>query len=157
MSNPGLNYAIAEGARGDRHLSVPMAKYIVVIDDSPTIRMIIEMALCRAGYQVMSFHDGFEVLKWFAQQGARVPDLLVVDVELPKVDGYEVIQRLRANPKLANTQCIILSQRDGVLDKVKGRLVGARAYITKPFNIQELLATVDACFTEVAVNSLGGQ
>lgn len=157
MSSTGLNYAVSEGAREDRHVLVPAAKYIVVIDDSPTIRKIIEMALCRVGYQVMSFHDGFEVLKWFAQQGARVPDLLVVDVELPKVDGYEVIQRLRANPKLAHTQCIILSQRDGVLDKVKGRLVGARAYITKPFSIQELLATVGMCFTEVAVNGPGQQ
>ena len=75
---------------------------------------------------------------------ASVVDLVIVDLALPKLDGYQVIQQIKARPALERTRLMILSRRDGVLDKLKGRLAGAHAYLTKPFKTGELLAVVQA-------------
>ena len=151
MSEAGLKFTIPAKAQGERHPPSPLAKSILVIDDSPTIRKIIEIALCREGYEVMSFHDGIDAMRWLATQGARTPDLVLVDIGLPKMDGYEVIQRFKANQRFANTNYVILSQRDRVVDKLKGTLAGANAFITKPFTIQALLAVVRTYVTGTSV------
>ena len=121
-----------------------MNALVMIIDDSMTIRKILEACLHRAGYQVESFADGVEALLWLNTAQAGRPHLIFVDLGLPKLDGYEVIRLLRARPTLARTRLVILSQRDGLLDRLKGRLSGAHAYLTKPFKTQQILALVQA-------------
>lgn len=115
---------------------------VMVIDDSLTIRKLLDICLRRAGYQVQCFQDGVEAFRWLSLPERIIPALVLVDLNLPKMDGYEIIRLLRANPAFAHTICIILSQRDGVLDKLKGRLAGAHAYLTKPFRTQALVEVV---------------
>src|SRR5712692_12115109 len=121
-----------------------MARLVMLIDDSPTICKILETCLHRAGYEVNSFPDGVQALLWLNSSEARTPELIFVDLGLPKLDGYEVIRLLKARPALEHTILVILSRRDGVLDHLKGRLVGAHAYLTKPFKTQQILAVVQA-------------
>jgi CheY-like chemotaxis protein len=80
----------------------------MVIDDSLVIRKIVETCLHRAGYEVESFADGVEALCWLNKMEARVPDLIIVDLSLPRLDGYEVIRLLKARPALENTVLVIL-------------------------------------------------
>jgi DNA-binding response OmpR family regulator len=120
-----------------------MSKFIMVIDDSPTVRKIIETCLRREEFDVRSFADGVEAMRWITNDSeARVPDLVLLDIGLPKMDGYEVARRLKAKPAFNNTIIIMLSKRDGVIDRLKGRLAGAKDYITKPFKTQELIAVI---------------
>lgn len=121
-----------------------MNGFVMVIDDSPTIRAILEVCLHRAGCEVMSFEDGVQALLWLNSTQARIPDLIFIDLGLPKMDGYEVIRLLKARPALAQTTLAILSQRDGVLDHIKGWLAGAHFYLTKPFKMQQIVALVQA-------------
>ena len=125
-----------------------MAVFVMVIDDSLVMRKIVETCLHRAGYEVKSFPDGVEALCWLNTKEARIPDLVVVDVGLPKLDGYQVIQQIKVRPALARTRLVILSRRDGVLDRLKGRLVGAHAYLTKPFKIDQLVAVIRTTLEE---------
>lgn len=121
-----------------------MCAFVMVIDDSLVIRKILETCLHRAGYEVKSFPDGVEALHWCATPEARIPALVLVDVGLPKLDGYDVIRYLKAKPALAQTIFVIVSRRDRVLDRLKGRLVGAHAYLTKPFKTQDLFDIIQA-------------
>lgn len=136
---------------------LPSDKLILVIDDSLTIRKIVEMTLDREGYQHQSFCDGIEAMRWFARPEARTPDLMFVDLGLPKMDGYGVIQKFKAKPRFAETVCIILSRRDGLVDKLKGKMVGAAGYITKPFTTQELVTTVQASITQRSLLTRAGE
>ncbi len=119
-----------------------MTQLVMVIDDSLVIRKLVETCLHRAGYDIRSFPDGVEALCWLNTTGARIPDLVVVDLGLPRLDGYQVMQQIKARPAMANTRLVILSRRDGVLDRLKGRLVGAHAYLTRPFKTDRLLAVI---------------
>ena len=120
-----------------------MGKFIMVIDDSPTVRKIIETCLRREDFDVRSFTDGVEAMRWITNDSeARVPDLVLLDIGLPKMDGYEVARRLKSKPLFNNTIIVMLSRRDGVIDRLKGRLAGAKDYITKPFKTQELVAII---------------
>src|SRR5690348_9152677 len=120
------------------------AVFVMIIDDSPTVCKILEVCLRRAGYEAMSFGDGVQALQWLNTAEARIPDLIFIDLGLPKMDGYEVIRLLKARPTLAQTVLVILSRRDGILDRIKGRLVGAHAYVTKPFKTQQILTLVQS-------------
>lgn len=120
------------------------AVFVIVIDDSPTMRKILEVGLRRAGYDGMSFEDGLQALQWLNSPEVRIPDLIFIDLGLPKMDGYEVIRLLKARPALAQTTLVILSRRDGVLDHIKGWLAGAHFYLTKPFKMQQIVALVQA-------------
>ncbi len=120
-----------------------MSKFIMVIDDSPTVRKIIETCLRREEFDVRGFTDGVEAMRWITNDSeARIPDLVLLDIGLPKMDGYEVARRLKAKPMFNNTIIVMLSRRDGVIDRLKGRLAGAKDYITKPFKTQELVAII---------------
>lgn len=121
-----------------------MSQFVMVIDDSLVVRKILETCLRRAGYEVKSFQDGMEALHWLATPEARLPALALVDLCLPKIDGYDLIRLLKARPAFAQTVFVIVSQRDGMLDRLKGRLVGAQAYLTKPFKTQDIVAMVQA-------------
>ena len=121
-----------------------MSAFVMVIDDSLTVCKILETCLHRAGYKVKSFEDGVEALCWLNTAEANTPDFIFVDLGLPKLDGYEVIRLLKAKPALEHTTLVILSRRDGILDRLKGRLVGAHAYLTQPFKTRDILAIVRA-------------
>lgn len=121
-----------------------MQTLIMAIDDSPVMRKIFETSLRRAGYGVNSFPDGVAALRWLSTPQARIPALVLVDLGLPKLDGYEVIRHLKARAGFEHTIFLIVSGCDGVVDRLKGRLVGAYAYLTKPFKTQDLLAVVQS-------------
>ena len=151
MIESGSQSAIPAQTQRGHHLS-PLATSIFVIDDSPTIRKVIEIALNCEGYEVATFHDGIEAMKWLLTPGVRPPNLMLVDIGLPKMDGYEVIRRFRANPRFANTRCLILSGRDGVVDKLNAGQVGVHAYVPKPFTIQELITAVRTNIAGISVS-----
>ena len=115
---------------------------VAVIDDSVVVRKIIETSMSRIGVDCLSFHDGYEALRAFHTQLEHPPDLIFLDINLPRVDGYDLLRLLRSRPEFDHTAIVILSSRDGVLDRVKCRLAGAHAYLAKPFRTQDLLQLV---------------
>jgi twitching motility two-component system response regulator PilG len=121
-----------------------MNKLVMVIDDSATVRKIVETCLKREGFDVKSFPDGVEAMRWLTEPEARIPNLVILDIGLPKMDGYEVARRLKTKPQFSNTVIIMLSRRDGMIDKLKGRLAGAKDYLTKPFKTQDIIAVIEA-------------
>jgi Response regulators consisting of a CheY-like receiver domain and a winged-helix DNA-binding domain len=124
--------------------SQPARKLVAIIDDSITVRKIVETCLRREGFAVQCFPDGLDALRTWIQPDVRLPDLILLDLCLPELDGYEVLLRIKRDPRLSSITVIILSRRDGLLDKLKGRLCGARAHLGKPFKTQELLTVVNA-------------
>jgi DNA-binding response OmpR family regulator len=116
----------------------------MVIDDSTTVRKIIETCLGRQGFQVLGFPDGVEAMRWLMEPTSRVPDLVLLDIGLPKMDGYEVARRLKIKPQFSNTVIVMLSRRDGMIDRLKGRLAGAKDYITKPFKTQDIISVTES-------------
>ncbi len=121
-----------------------MGNFVVVIDDSLTVRKIMEVSLRREGFEVISFPDGLQAIDALNRNEITVPDLILLDVGLPKMDGYQVARTLKQKNRFGNTVIIMLSGRDGVFDKIKGRLAGAKEYITKPFKPLEVIAAVRA-------------
>ena len=119
-----------------------MGALVLVVDESLVIRKILETCLSRAGYEVKSFSNGIEAFRWLAMPNGRIPALVIVDLCLPIIDGYGIIRRLRAKPIFAQTVFVMTSRRDGMLDRLKGRLAGAQDYLTKPLKTQDLLAIV---------------
>lgn len=116
-----------------------MAETILVVDDDPDIARFVEVNLRSAGYEVAVAGDGEEALE---RAGAIRPDLVLLDVMMPRIDGFEVAQRLRKNPQTANTSIIMLTAKALSADKVTGLQSGADDYIIKPFDPIELLARV---------------
>ena len=123
---------------------IDMSKLVMVIDDSTTVRKIIETCLGRQGFQVLGFPDGVEAMRWLMEPTSRVPDLVLLDIGLPKMDGYEVARRLKIKPQFSNTVIVMLSRRDGMIDRLKGRLAGAKDYITKPFKTQDIISVTES-------------
>jgi len=122
-----------------------MSKLVMIIDDSLTVRKIIETSLRREGFETVSYADGIEALRALTEQRLkRIPDLVILDIGLPKMDGYEFVRRLKAKPQFNNTIIIMLTSRDGVIDRLKGRLAGAKDYITKPFRTQDVITVLHA-------------
>nr|WP_210424671.1 response regulator [Marichromatium bheemlicum] len=112
---------------------------ILVIDDSKTIRKTAETLLAKAGCEVMVAADGFEALGKIV---AFKPDLVFVDIMMPRLDGYHTCALIKGNATLRHTPVVMLSSKDGLFDRAKGRLVGAQLYLSKPFTGEELLAAV---------------
>jgi DNA-binding response OmpR family regulator len=116
------------------------AKFLMVIDDSPTICMILESALGRQGYQVRSFPEPLLALRAIFVTGEiPVPDLLFVNLILPRMNGFQVIQLLRRHPQSKHIPIIVITRRNGLMDRLKAQLVGANEYVTKPFKIQDIV------------------
>lgn len=119
-----------------------MGNLVMVIDDSLTVRKIMETSLKREGFNAISFPDGLQAMQALARGEVPVPDLILLDVGLPKMDGYEVARTFKQKSRLGNTVIIMLSGRDGMFDKIRGRMAGAKEYITKPFKPAEVIAVV---------------
>ena len=119
-----------------------MSQLVMVIDDSVTVRKIIEISLKREGIECASYPDGIEALRALTEKRQPVPDLLLLDISLPKMDGYDIARYLRAKPQYCETIIVMISERHGVIDRLKGRLAGAQDYLTKPFRTEDILSKV---------------
>ncbi|MDD2988517.1 MAG: response regulator [Zoogloea sp.] len=116
---------------------------VMVIDDSNTIRRSAEIFLAQAGCQVVLAEDGFDALSKIAD---HAPDLIFVDIMMPRLDGYQTCTLIKKNARLKATPVIMLSSKDGLFDRARGRLAGSDEYLTKPFTKESLLRSV-ACHT----------
>jgi twitching motility two-component system response regulator PilG len=114
---------------------------VMVIDDSNTIRKTAEIFLLQAGAQVVLAEDGFDAL---AKINDHLPNLIFCDILMPRLDGYQTCALIKKNPKFAATPVIMLSSKDGLFDRARGRMVGSDEYLTKPFTKDGLLKTVAA-------------
>ena len=112
---------------------------VMVIDDSNTIRRSAEIFLALAGCQVVLAEDGFDALAKIAD---HAPDLIFVDIMMPRLDGYQTCALIKKNPRLKGTPVIMLSSKDGLFDRARGRLAGSDEYLTKPFTKESLLRSV---------------
>jgi twitching motility two-component system response regulator PilG len=113
----------------------------MVIDDSNTIRKTAEIFLLQAGAQVVLAEDGFDAL---AKINDHLPNVVFCDILMPRLDGYQTCALIKKNPKFAATPVIMLSSKDGLFDRARGRMVGSDEYLTKPFTKDSLLKTVAA-------------
>ena len=113
---------------------------VLVIDDSNTIRRSAEMFLRQAGYEVILAEDGFDAL---AKISDHQPRVIFVDIMMPRLDGYQTCALIKQNPKLKATPVIMLSSKDGVFDRARGRLAGSDRYLTKPFTKEGLVDAVN--------------
>lgn len=112
---------------------------VMLVDDSATIRRTAEMLLRREGYEVSTAEDGFEAL---ARVVDERPDVIFLDVMMPRLDGYQTCAVIKGNEELGRVPVIMLSSKDSVFDKARGRLVGAEHFVTKPFTREELLEAI---------------
>ncbi|MBA4108094.1 MAG: two-component system response regulator [Leptothrix sp. (in: Bacteria)] len=114
-------------------------KKILVIDDSNTIRRSAEIFLKQGGYEVLLAEDGFDAL---AKVNDHEPSIIFCDILMPRLDGYQTCAIIKRNPRFAATPVIMLSSKDGLFDKARGRMVGSQDYLTKPFTKDQLLQAV---------------
>jgi twitching motility two-component system response regulator PilG len=112
---------------------------VMVIDDSKTIRRTAETLLKREGCDVVTASDGFEALAKIVEQH---PHIIFVDVMMPRLDGYQTCALIKNNQVFKSTPVIMLSSKDGLFDKARGRIVGSEQYLTKPFTREELLGAI---------------
>lgn len=112
---------------------------VMVIDDSKTIRRTAEMLLKKEGCEVITAVDGFEALAKITDQQ---PEIIFVDIMMPRLDGYQTCALIKSNRLFRSTPVIMLSSKDGIFDKAKGRIVGAEQYLTKPFTRDELIGAI---------------
>jgi twitching motility two-component system response regulator PilG len=112
---------------------------VMVVDDSKTIRRTAETLLAKEGCLVQTAVDGFEALAMIADQQ---PHIIFVDIMMPRLDGYQTCALIKNNQQFKTTPVVMLSSKDGLFDKAKGRVVGAEQYLTKPFTRDELIQAI---------------
>jgi twitching motility two-component system response regulator PilG len=112
---------------------------VLVVDDSNTIRRSAEIFLKQGGHEVLLADDGFDAL---AKINDYQPDLVFCDILMPRLDGYQTCAIIKRNLRFANIPVVMLSSKDGVFDKARGRMVGSQDYLTKPFTKDQLLHAV---------------
>ncbi len=117
----------------------PVSVKVLVIDDSNTIRRSAEIFLKQGGHQVLLAEDGYDSL---SKVNDHQPDLIFCDILMPRLDGYQTCAIIKKNLRHANVPVIMLSSKDGLFDKARGRMVGAEDYLTKPFTKDQLLQAV---------------
>jgi len=120
---------------------------VLVIDDSNTIRRSAEIFLAQGGHQVLLAEDGFDAL---AKVNDHIPELIFCDILMPRLDGYQTCAIIKRNPRFAHVPVIMLSSKDGLFDKARGRMVGSEDYLTKPFTKEQLLKAVQQFNRRVA-------
>lgn len=112
---------------------------VMIIDDSKTIRKSAETLLSKEGCEVLTAEDGFEALAIIA---VNKPDIIFVDIMMPKLDGYQTCTLIKNNRQFRDTPVIMLTSKDSIFDKARGRIVGSEEYLTKPFTRDDLLQAV---------------
>lgn len=113
---------------------------VMIIDDSNTIRKSAEMFLRSSGYEVILAEDGFEAMSKIVD---NQPDIIFIDIVMPRLDGYQACMLIKKNPIYQSIPVIMLSSKDGLFDKARGRMVGSNDYLTKPFTAEGLLSIID--------------
>lgn len=113
---------------------------VLVVDDSNTIRRSAEIFLRQGGHQVVLAEDGFDAL---SKVNDHDPELIFCDILMPRLDGYQTCAIIKRNPRFAHVPVIMLSSKDGLFDKARGRMVGSQEYLTKPFTKEQLLKAVE--------------
>jgi twitching motility two-component system response regulator PilG len=112
---------------------------ILVVDDSATIRRSAQTMLVNEGFEVITAENGFEALSKVTRHR---PDIIFVDIMMPRLDGYQTTAIIKNNAKFKDTPVVMLTSKDGLFDKARGRVVGSDLYLTKPFTREELLSAV---------------
>ncbi len=120
-------------------MSTTPALKVLVVDDSNTIRRSAEIFLKQGGHDVLLAEDGFDAL---AKINDYQPDLVFCDILMPRLDGYQTCAIIKRNARFAGIPVVMLSSKDGVFDKARGRMVGSQEYLTKPFTKDQLLQAV---------------
>jgi twitching motility two-component system response regulator PilG len=123
---------------------------VLVIDDSNTIRRSAEIFLRQAGFDVILAEDGFDAL---AKISDHQPKVIFVDIMMPRLDGYQTCTLIKQHPRLKSTPVIMLSSKDGVFDRARGRLAGSDRYLTKPFTKEALIDAVNEYVKPPSVTS----
>ncbi len=121
---------------------------VMVIDDSKTIRRTAEALLKKEGYTVITATDGFEALSMIAD---HQPNLIFMDIMMPRLDGYQTCALIKHHKIFRQTPVIMLSSKDGLFDRARGRVVGSDYYLTKPFTREELLNAIEQFANKTAV------
>jgi len=124
---------------GDASESLQLNVKVMVIDDSKTIRRSAETLLKRAGCEVVTATDGFEAL---AKITEHKPDIIFVDIMMPRLDGYQTCALIKNNKNFRSTPVIMLSSKDSIFDRARGRIVGSEEYLTKPFSREDLIGAI---------------
>ena len=127
---------------------------VLVIDDSNTIRRSAEIFLRQGGHEVVLAEDGFDAL---AKVNDHDPQLIFCDILMPRLDGYQTCAIIKRNPRFAHVPVIMLSSKDGLFDKARGRMVGSEEYLTKPFTKDQLLRAVQQFSRPVTPGALHSQ
>jgi len=123
-----------------------MSNLVMVVDDSLTVRKILEVSLKRAGLEVIAYSDGTEALNALTSFNLqRLPDIVILDVMMPKLNGYTFTRLIRSKPNLCHIPILMLTSRDSVVSQLRGRIAGANIYMTKPFKTQDVVQTVLSC------------
>ncbi len=118
---------------------------VMVIDDSKTIRRTAETLLKKAGCDVVTATDGFEALSKITD---NQPDIIFIDIMMPRLDGYQTCALIKRNQNYKSTPVILLTSKDGLFDRARGRIVGSDQYLTKPFTKEELLGAIKEFVTK---------
>ena len=113
---------------------------VMIIDDSKTIRKSAETLLSKEGCNVLTAEDGFEALALIAK---HKPDIIFVDIMMPRLDGYQTCTLIKNNRQFRGTPVIMLTSKDSIFDKARGRIVGSEEYLTKPFTRDDLLQAIN--------------
>lgn len=124
----------------EAHCQMVRGKTILVVDDSPTVRKLIAGKLEKCGHEVYCSNDGVEAMDYLKSLN---PDLVLLDITMPRMDGYQVCKLIRDNPVTKDVPVVMISGKDGFFDKARGRMAGATGYITKPFGPETLMKTVE--------------
>ena len=124
----------------EAHLKMPKGKSILVVDDSPTVRKLISGKLEKCGHDVICASDGVEAMERLEH---FIPDLILLDITMPRMDGYQVCKTIRSNATTKDVPVVMISGKDGFFDKVRGRMAGTTGYITKPFGPETLMKAVE--------------
>ena len=131
---------VSEGVAGGAGEVAGKNFKVMVIDDSKTIRRTAETLLKKEGFEVITATDGFEALSMIAD---HQPDLILLDIMMPRLDGYQTCALIKHHRVFRHTPVIMLSSKDGLFDRARGRVVGSDNYITKPFTRDELLTVIE--------------
>jgi len=121
--------------------SINLNVKVMVIDDSKTIRRSAETLLKKVGCEVITAIDGFEAL---AKITLHKPDIIFVDIMMPRLDGYQTCALIKNNHAFKSTPVIMLSSKDSIFDRARGRIVGSEKYLTKPFSKEDLISAITA-------------
>lgn len=123
------------GAENDEKSAIK----VMVVDDSVTIRRTAETLLKREGYEVITADDGFEALSKIVDSD---PDIIFLDIMMPRLDGYQTCSVIKNNRRFRDKPVVMLSSKDGIFDKARGKLVGSEQFVSKPFTKEDLLETI---------------